>query len=67
MTTETLSPAVRRILARAQVEAESVGKDQVEPIHLLIGVIQEDRSPAALILQQKEITVQVCRDADFKK
>jgi len=56
-----------RILRRAQVEAESVGKDAVEPTHLLIGILQEDRSAAALLLQQKGLTIQECLDADFKK
>lgn len=67
MTDYKLSPTTERILRRALVEAESAGKDAIEPTHLLIGVLQEGRSAAALLLQQKQITEQECRDADFKR
>jgi ATP-dependent Clp protease ATP-binding subunit ClpA len=67
MTEQPLSPAVKRILQRAQVEAESVGKDAIEPMHLLIGILQEGRNAAALMLTQKSVTEQECRDVDFKK
>jgi ATP-dependent Clp protease ATP-binding subunit ClpA len=67
MIEQKLTPVTQRIMARAQIEAESVGKDAIEPTHLLLGILQEGRSAAALLLQQKQIIEQECRDADFKK
>jgi ATP-dependent Clp protease ATP-binding subunit ClpA len=64
---EKMSPVTARILRRALVEAESAGKDAVEPMHLLIGIIQEGRNAAATMLSNKQITELECRDADFKK
>lgn len=64
---EPYSPIVKRILARALVEAESCGKDVIEPTHLLVGIIQEGRNAAAVLLANKQLTEQECRDADFKK
>lgn len=64
---EQLSPAVKRILQRAQVEASSVDKECVEPIHLLLAIIQEGRTAASILLREKGLTEQECRDSDLKK
>lgn len=67
MTDLKFSPATERILRRAQIEAEAVGKSEAEPMHLLIGILQEGRNAAATMLQNKQLSEQELRDADFKK
>ena len=65
--TYRLSDTVRRILRRAEVEAELAKRDAVEPAHLLIGILQEGKTSVSSLLVQKEITVEDLREIDFNR
>jgi ATP-dependent Clp protease ATP-binding subunit ClpA len=62
-----LSPAMRRIIKRAAVEAEASGTTEIAVVHVLIGMLQEGQNVASQLLAEKEITVESLRLLDFKK
>ena len=62
-----LSPAMQRIIRRADVEAEAAGTQEIGVVHVLVGMMQEGGNVAAQLLEEKEVTVEALRKMDFKR
>ena len=57
------SAEVRRVVALAGEEASRVGHRYVGPEHLLLGMLREDRSGAARVLQAEGVDLEAARAA----
>jgi ATP-dependent Clp protease ATP-binding subunit ClpC len=49
------TPRVERLITKALTEAESLGRSQIEPKHLLIAILREDAGIATRILERTEV------------
>ena len=58
-----LSDESKRVLAFAAEESESLGHKHIEPAHLLLGLLREERSFGAQLLSERGLRLPAVRDA----
>jgi ATP-dependent Clp protease ATP-binding subunit ClpC len=57
----SLTDDSKRILAYAAMEAEYLSSYSIHPEHLLLGILREQRCPAAVALARAGITIKIAR------
>jgi thiamine-phosphate pyrophosphorylase len=57
------TPAVALALERARCWAQNLGSDSVQPVHLLLGLLEEEEGRPALLLASRGIDLAVLRDS----
>jgi thiamine-phosphate pyrophosphorylase len=58
-----MTPAVERSLAAARIGAASVGSSEVQPVHLLRGLLEEDEGRAACLLRDAGLDPVAARES----
>ncbi len=51
---ERYTEAARRVVFHARSEASSSGSRYIEPVHLLLGILQEDKNLAAALIGEEQ-------------
>jgi ATP-dependent Clp protease ATP-binding subunit ClpC len=59
---ETVSPEAEQVLEFAAEEADRLGHSEIGPEHLLLGILREERSVAALVLMDQGLFLDDVRE-----
>jgi ATP-dependent Clp protease ATP-binding subunit ClpC len=57
------TPPVKRVIDRAMCEARRMEQREVQPVHLLLGILWEEQEPAAQVLRESSIQPGTLRQA----